>query len=457
MQTNLIPLYQDSSQGQRAEEILRSCVHCGFCNATCPTYQVLGDELDGPRGRIYQIKQLLEGGEVSDHTREHLDRCLSCRACETTCPSGVQYHELLDIGKQALDQKLPRKKRERLLRSLVHAWLIRPKLFSISMRLGRWLRSAVPFLLPAAIKSKVVEREKVELPNIFRPDRHAVLEAEEKREQKQGRGVLLVFDACVQDAITPQVNQATKIVFESLGFSLEFIGESSVCCGALSQHTDQQVLAKQKARQNIDAWMGRISTTGAQAIIATASGCGVFIKDYPELFDVSDPYFAKAQQIAKLCKDPVELFSNDEERAGRVRGEDLCSALRACISSTVMQGGEHDSGAHDILAYHPPCTLQHGQKLQGAVEALFERLSFPLLVPDDAHLCCGSAGTYSLLQPKLSSQLQENKLQRLNKLEPTVVLSANIGCQAHLASKSEVPVVHWLQYLAQMLTSSTKL
>ena len=457
MQTNLIPLYQDSSEGQRAEEILRSCVHCGFCNATCPTYQVLGDELDGPRGRIYQIKQLLEGGEVSDHTRQHLDRCLSCRACETTCPSGVQYHELLDIGKQALDQKLPRKKRERLLRSFVHAWLIRPKLFSISMRIGRWLRSAVPFLLPAAIKSKVVEREKVELPNISTLDRSASSEAKEKGGKKQSRGTLLVFDACVQDAITPQVNQATKIVFESLGFSLEFIGESSDCCGALSQHTDQQALAKQKARQNIDAWMSRISTTGAQAIIATASGCGVFIKDYPELFGASDPYFAKAQQIAKLCKDPVELFSNDDESEGVERGDKLCSALIACISSGSTQSGEQDSVAHDVLAYHPPCTLQHGQKLQGSVESLFGRLSLPLLVPDDAHLCCGSAGTYSLLQPQLSSQLQENKLQHLNKLKPTVVLSANIGCQAHLASKSDVPVVHWLQYLAQMLTSSTKL
>lgn len=455
MQTNLIPLYQESSKGQRAEEILRSCVHCGFCNATCPTYQVLGDELDGPRGRIYQIKQLLEGGEVSDHTREHLDRCLSCRACETTCPSGVQYHELLDIGKQALDQKLPRKKRERLLRSLLHAWLIRPKLFSISMRIGRWFRSAVPYLLPAAIKSKVVEREKVELPNIFTLDRSASLEAKEK--EKQSRGALLVFDACVQDAITPQINQATKIVFESLGFSLEFIGESSVCCGALSQHTDQQALAKQKARQNIDAWMSRISTTGAQTIIATASGCGVFIKDYPELFDASDPYFAKAQQIAKLCKDPVELFSSYEGGEGSELGEKLCSALRSCISSGATLGDEQNSGMRDILAYHPPCTLQHGQKLQGAVESLFGRLSLPLLVPDDAHLCCGSAGTYSLLQPQLSSQLQYNKLQHLNKLKPTIVLSANIGCQAHLASKSDVPVVHWLQYLAQMLTSSTKL
>lgn len=422
MQTNLIPVYQESSSGQRAEEILRSCVHCGFCNATCPTYQVLGDELDGPRGRIYQIKQLLEGGEVNEETRVHLDRCLTCRACETTCPSGVQYHELLEIGKQVIDEKLPARA-DKLQRKLVHAWLIRPWLFALSLKLGRLFRP----LLPSVFRAKVPPRSKVELEYSSRKFSAAQPE----------RGTILLFSACVQKAVTPQVDEASRIVFEALGYSVEEIADAG-CCGALSQHTSEQAKANVLARQNIDAWSAWIERNEALAIVANASGCGVFIKEYPELFEPSDPYFEKARWLAERCKDPVELI--DEQ------------GIRALQGSL----GDAATRAEEVLAYHPPCTLQHGQKLSGSVEALFRSLGFELLLPRDSHLCCGSAGTYSLLQPELSEILRSNKLRMLDEVEPDLVLSANIGCQSHLAAKSTVPVVHWLQYLAQMLTNSTK-
>lgn len=428
MQTKLIPLYQDAHSGKRAESILRSCVHCGFCNATCPTYQVLGDELDGPRGRIYQIKQFLEGGEVSAHTREHLDRCLSCRACETTCPSGVQYHELLDIGKQALDEALPRPYLAKLKRSVIHATMRRPRLFSLLLSFGRIVRP----LLPLSLRQKVPDRSLLELDL----DRHAASLIPNMNSTRS----ILVFGACVQDAITPQVNEATHIVFRALGFEVESLNQiSSACCGALSQHTDQQALAKAQAKKNIDAWLPIVEKTGAEAIVANASGCGVFLKDYPELFEANDPYHEKALRLSSLCKDPVELLQTEAESA----------RLKALVSQHALDGL--------ALAYHPPCTLQHGQSVNGVVESVFASMGIKLLVPTDAHLCCGSAGTYALLQSELSNALRDNKLEKLGALRPDLILTSNIGCQSHLAAQSQVPVVHWLQYLAQLLTMSTKL
>jgi len=428
MQTNLIPLYQNSEKGQRAEEILRSCVHCGFCNATCPTYQALGDELDGPRGRIYQIKQLLEGEGVGEQTRKHLDRCLTCRACETTCPSGVRYHELLDIGRQALEQKVSRTQASKRKRALIHAWLLRPKLFAISLRMGRLFRA----FLPEYLKAKVPPVELLELP--LKQYAHEEQEAPEGSSTSR-RGTILVFGACVQDLITPQVNQATRIVFKKLGFGVEMIGESS-CCGALSQHMDAQAHALDSARRNIDAWLQQVERYAAVAIVANASGCGVFIKDYPELFSQDDPYYEKAKRLSSLCKDPVELLNQDE----------LVSELKSRLCFT-----------DDVLAYHPPCTLQHGQGLQGMVEALFSAIGKTVLLPRDAHLCCGSAGAYSLLEPELSETLRNNKVDALSSLQPDLVLTANIGCQSHLAGKNDVPVVHWLQYLALRIQDTKKL
>lgn len=423
MQTSLIPIYQECDFGQRAEEILRSCVHCGFCNATCPTYQVLGDELDGPRGRIYQIKQMLEGGEVNEETRKHLDRCLTCRACETTCPSGVQYHELLEIGKQVIDEKLPPRK-DLWRRKLIHAWLIRPWLFALSLKLGRLFRP----ILPRLFKEKIPPQHNVELA------------FSERKNSTQGAecGTILLFSACVQKAVTPQVDEATRIVFEALGYRVQEITDSG-CCGALSQHTSEQAKAKALAKQNIDAWSEWIHSEGASAIVANASGCGVFIKEYPELFAKSDPYYEKALWLAERCKDPVELI--DQQAVAKL--QDLLGRGQSATSDKV-------------LAYHPPCTLQHGMKLSGAVEQVFSSLGVQLHLPSDAHLCCGSAGTYSLLQPELSCTLRTKKLASLDAIEPELVISANIGCQSHLAAKSNVPVVHWLQYLAQMLTNTTK-
>ncbi|KZY74560.1 hypothetical protein A3742_03875 [Oleiphilus sp. HI0071] len=423
MQTNLIPIYQESGFGQRAEEILRSCVHCGFCNATCPTYQVLGDELDGPRGRIYQIKQMLEGGEVNEETRTHLDRCLTCRACETTCPSGVQYHELIEIGRQVIDEKLPARA-DQWQRKLVHAWLIRPWLFALSLKLGRFFR---PFL-PQVFKAKVPPKNKVEL----------AYPAVKTFHQQADSGTILLFSACVQKAVTPQVDEATRVVFEALGYRVQEITDAG-CCGALSQHTSEQAKAKALAKRNIDAWSQWIDNESASAIVANASGCGVFVKEYPELFAKSDPYYEKALWLAERCKDPVELIDQ--------------SALAKLQS---LLGDDQGSRSDKVLAYHPPCTLQHGMKQSGAVENVFSSLGVQLRLPQDSHLCCGSAGTYSLLQPELSDTLRSRKIASLDAIEPELVLSANIGCQSHLAAKTNVPVVHWLQYLAQMLTNTTK-
>jgi glycolate dehydrogenase iron-sulfur subunit len=438
MQTKLIPLYQESESGQRAEEILRSCVHCGFCNATCPTYQALGNELDGPRGRIYLIKQMLEGAPVSAKTREHLDRCLSCRSCETTCPSGVQYHELLDIGRELMNNDLPRSRAQRLRRSLVFFVLSRQVLFRILMFFGRLTRP----LLPPQIKAKVPPVARLQV------NRHVNAPFSKTRAPSSSafsstlqEGELLFLDGCVQDAIAPRVNKATRFVFERLGYQCSSLASVS-CCGAMGFHMDKQEQAREQARANIDAWLAHADTVAVRAIIVNASGCGALVKDYPELFSTTDPYREKAERVRDLCLDPVELLD--------LQRDQLAQELQAVSDSSDRVLGSR-------VGFHPPCSLQHGQKLGGRVEALFHTLGVSLYVPTDAHLCCGSAGTYSLFQPELSSQLKHNKLNYLKRLNIDRIVTANIGCQAHLASESDVPVQHWLELLAEMLTNAARL
>ncbi len=407
MQTTLSEHARSLPRGEEAESILRSCVHCGFCNATCPTYQLLGDELDGPRGRIYLIKQVLEGKEVTEKTQLHLDRCLSCRNCETTCPSGVDYHNLLDIGREVVDAAVPRPLGQRLLRDSLRAVVPNASLFKSLTQLGNSFRP----LLPGALKTK--------LPGNIRPAK--------ARPTRQHARQMLILEGCVQPGLSPNTNAATARVLDRLGISVTSIAQAG-CCGAVDYHLNAQEQGLQRARRNIDAWWPSIQA-GAEAIVQTASGCGAFVKDYGHLLR-NDPAYAQiAAAISERTKDLVEVL----------RAEPL-EQLGGCTRQT--------------LAFHCPCTLQHAQKLGGAVESVLTRLGFNLTPVPDSHLCCGSAGTYSIIQPVLAKQLRDNKMNALESGNPDVIATANIGCQTHLASANRTPVKHWIELIEDALPPS---
>ena len=404
MQTTLSERARELPRAAEAESILRTCVHCGFCNATCPTYQLLGDELDGPRGRIYLIKQVLEGNEVTQKTQQHLDRCLSCRNCETTCPSGVDYHNLLDIGRAVVDAAVPRPLGQRLLREGLRRTVPHPELFKGLVNSGQVFRA----LLPDALQSKL--------------PRHATPAKPRPRTHRDRQ--VLMLEGCVQPSLSPNTNAAAARVLDRLGISVISSREAR-CCGAVDYHLDAQAAGLDRARRNIDAWWPSIEK-GAEAIVQTASGCGAFIKDYGHLL-ASDPAYAdKAKKVSALALDLVEVLRNEP----------------------LEQLGIH---ASQRLAFHCPCTLQHGQKLGGAVEALLMQLGFNLTSVPDGHLCCGSAGTYSLTQPALSRQLRDNKLNALESGHPEVIVTANIGCQSHLDGAGRTPVRHWIELVEAAL------
>jgi len=404
MQTTLSENAKLLPRAEEAESILRSCVHCGFCNATCPTYQLLGDELDGPRGRIYLIKQVLEGNEVTEKTQLHLDRCLSCRNCESTCPSGVDYHNLLDIGRAVVDQAVPRPLNQRLMRSAIRAVVPNATLFKNLIQLGRTFSP----LMPAALKAK--------LPRQIHPAR--------PRPTAQHARRVLILEGCVQPGLSPNTNAATARVLDRLGISITPISQAG-CCGAVDYHLNAQEAGLNRARRNIDAWWPSVES-GAEAIVQTASGCGAFVKDYGHLLKDDPVYAAKAQKISALTKDLVEVLREEPlEKLG------VKTDLR--------------------LAFHCPCTLQHAQKLGGAVESVLSRLGFNLTAVPDGHLCCGSAGTYSITQPELSLQLRDNKMNALESGKPQVIVTANIGCQTHLDSAGRTPVRHWIELVEDAL------
>ena len=405
MQTNLSPEYQHTADGLEAEAILRKCVHCGFCTATCPTYQLLGDELDGPRGRIYLIKQVLEGETPTRDTQLHLDRCLTCRNCETTCPSGVQYGHLIDIGRKLVDEKVPRPASEQAMRWALKEGLNSP-LFAPAMKLGQTVRS----LLPGGIKAKVPEaRSSGNLPT-----------------QTHERKVLLLA-GCVQPAMSPNINSATARVLDACGIQT-VVEPLAGCCGGVKFHLNDQDAAIVQMKNNIDAWWPHV-VNGAEAIVMNASGCGVTVKDYGHILRNDAVYAEKAKRISELTKDLSELLP------------DLLPALRQRIQPQTAQ-------AQGLMAFHPPCTLQHGQQLKGGVEIHLNQLGFTLKVANtEAHLCCGSAGTYSVLQPVIATQLRDRKLGNLNEMQPRAILSANIGCITHLQSGTQVPVRHWVEML----------
>ncbi|MCT8950219.1 glycolate oxidase subunit GlcF [Pseudomonas iridis] len=404
MQTTLSEQSRQLPRAAEAEKILRSCVHCGFCNATCPTYQLLGDELDGPRGRIYLIKQVLEGAPATAQTQLHLDRCLSCRNCETTCPSGVDYHNLLDIGRAVVDQAVPRPAAQRLLREGLRALAPNPRLFKGLLRVGATFRP----LLPRMFESKLPQSM---LTSGLRPvPRHA-------------RRVMLL-EGCVQPGLSPNTNDATARVLDRLGISVIPVAEAG-CCGALDYHLDAQAKGLDRARQNIDAWWPHLQN-GAEAIVQTASGCGAFIKDYGHLLEADPVYADKARRISEMTIDLVQVLAQEPL-------EQICAA------------------SEQRIAVHCPCTLQHALKLGGAVEAVLTRLGFNLTAVPDGHLCCGSAGTYSLTQPTLARQLRDNRLNALESGRPQLIVTSNIGCQSHLASAGRTPVMHWIERVDQSL------
>jgi len=404
MQTNISEQFLTNPDIKDAETILRSCVHCGFCTATCPTYQLLGDELDGPRGRIYLIKQVLEGNEISSKTQSHLDRCLTCRSCETTCPSGVRYGRLVEIGREIVDQQVPRNLLQTVSRMLLRKIVPYPRRFAPIYKLGLLFRP----LLPATLKRKMPVPQSSS-------DTETVT-----RERK-----MLVLQGCVQSVVTPQTNQAASRILQKLDIELVSAPDAG-CCGAVSHHLSAAEEGLDFMRRNIDAWWPFIEQ-GAEAIIITASGCGTVVKDYAELLKHDRQYADKAKKVSALAKDVSEIL----------RDEDL--------SSLATNRADDRSGIK--VAFHSPCTLQHGQKLNGVVENILSSAGFTLIEVQDPHLCCGSAGTYSILQAKLSQQLLDNKLSALQSGQPDIIVTANIGCQMHMASKAQVPVKHWLEVL----------
>ena len=409
MQTSIAEEIKLTPAGQEADTILRKCVHCGFCTATCPTYQLLGDELDGPRGRIYLIKQVLEGEQTSRKTQNHLDRCLTCRACETTCPSGVNYHRLADIGRQIVETRVTRPLGERIMRRALRAVLPYPGRFGPLLRLGQSLR---PFL-PETLKKKIPPLRRAE------PWPH-------RKHSRQ----MLILEACGQATAMPTTNAATARLLDRLGIEL-VTATGSGCCGALSHHLGAEEEGLTFMRRNIDAWWPHIEN-GAEAIVITASGCGAMVREYAEALQYDTDYADKAARITALSRDISEVLADEDLGA--------------------LQG----LGEGQKVAFHSPCTLQHGQQISGVVENILERAGFNLTTVPDSHLCCGSAGTYSLLQRPLSQQLLTNKLAALQSGTPDVIATANIGCHMHLETEAEIPVMHWVELLDATLSAPTQ-
>jgi len=406
MQTNLADFIKGTADGDEAEAILRACVHCGFCTATCPTYQILGDELDGPRGRIYLIKQVLEGAAVTHKTQLHLDRCLTCRNCETTCPSGVKYGRLADIGRKVVEQRVRRPLAERVTRAVLREALPRKWIFTPLYQAGKLVR---PLLSPAL------------------QDKLPATPSAGKWPARVHARKMLALDGCVQPAMAPNINAAAARVLDACGVQL-IVAPKAGCCGALRYHLNDQDAALNDMRRNIDAWWPMVEQV--EAIVMTASGCGVTVKEYGHLLAHDAAYAAKAARIAALTRDLSEVVPQFEA--------ELADKLKGKLAKRV--------------AWHPPCTLQHGQQIRGKVEGVLRAAGVDVKLCADSHLCCGSAGTYSVLQPGLATELRDRKLANLLATGPEVIVSANIGCLSHLQSGTGVPVTHWIELIDQALS-----
>lgn len=413
MQTTIAPSLADDPRAIAAADVLKKCVHCGFCLATCPTYNLLGDEQDSPRGRIYLIKQVVEGHEPTEVTRTHLDRCLTCRNCETTCPSGVEYGHLVDAGRSLVEERVPRSGKAVWLRKLILSVLPYSKRVGPLVKMGQWVRP----LMPAKLASSIPMRQSVP----WAP-----------RVQTHPR-TMLVLDGCVQPSMAPATNVSAARVLSAFGISLE-TAKSSGCCGAVHFHLNEQGKAREFMKQNIDAWWPFVES-GCEAIITTASGCGVMVKDYGHVLADDPDYADKAKRISELSCDIVE-------------------ALSQVLSQEDVSQYKTTSVGMGKIAYHPPCTLQHGQKLPMAAETILTQFGFKLSPVADSHTCCGSAGTYSIFQPEISHQLRDNKVASLLADEPDIIATANIGCQLHIQAGSGRRVVHWIELLDTVITES---
>jgi len=412
MQTNLADFIKNTPDGDEADAILRACVHCGFCTATCPTYQLLGDELDGPRGRIYLIKQVLEGAPVTQSTQLHLDRCLTCRNCESTCPSGVKYGRLVDIGRKVVEQRVERPLGERLKRAVLKSGLPRSWVFTPALRTGQMLRP----LLSRAWRDKI--------PTLRSPG---------ERPTRTHARRMLVLEGCAQPGMAPNINAATARVLDALGVQL-LSAPKAGCCGAVRYHLNDHDAGLDDMRRNIDAWWPYVSgENGAavEAIVMTASGCGVMVKEYGHLLARDPAYAEKAARISALTRDLSEILPEFEQQ------------LAALMGGRIMER----------ITFHPPCTLQHGQQIRGKVEGVLRAVGVDVQLCADSHLCCGSAGTYSLLQPELSLQLRDRKLAKLEATGPQTIVTANVGCQAHLQSGTRTPVLHWIELIDAALSA----
>jgi len=408
MQTKLSSEFKNSQDGKDAESILRACVHCGFCNATCPTYQILGDELDGPRGRIYLIKEMLEGGAVGRSTQQHLDRCLTCLNCETTCPSGVRYGKLVSIGRALVDARVERPWKERFPRWLLKEGLTSP-LFAPLIRVAMHARR----LVPGALRKYV--------PRPALPGAAAWPTARHERK-------VLLLAGCVQPALLPNINAATARVLDACGIET-LIADGAGCCGALRDHLSDHEGGLRDARRNIDAWWPLVAAGTVDAIVMNASACGLAVKRYGDALERDSAYAIKAARISALTRDLSEMLP------------DITLSLKDKLRIPVGR-----------ITFHAPCTLQHGQNLRGGVEAQLAALGFDVQPAiRDGHLCCGSAGTYSVLQPDLARELRDRKLANLAATNPRVIASANVGCIQHLQSGTLLPVRHWVELLDEAL------
>ncbi|MEJ7137718.1 glycolate oxidase subunit GlcF [Amphibiibacter pelophylacis] len=430
MYTALSPALQDDERAQKAQQLLSSCVHCGFCNATCPTYQLLGNELDGPRGRLYLIKQVLEGAEATRETQQHLDRCLTCRNCETTCPSGVNYVRILDVGREIVDERVERPRGERLRRWMLREGLGSP-LLSTAVKAGQTLRP----LMPASLQKNIPTRDQA-------PPRSEKLgKAHRWPIREHARKVLLLL-GCVQPSLRPNINSATARVLDAVGIQ-SLVGDGVGCCGAVRLHLGDSEKGLKQVRQNVDAWWPHIQSGEIERIVMNVSGCGLTVKQYGELL-ADEPYYAKrAAAISAMTVDVSEL-------------------LPSLVPDLALRLRDSDSASRPTLVWHAPCTLQHGQGVTSAVQTSLRELGFVVRQDDlGGHLCCGSAGTYSVLQPELSQQLRDARLRDLHALAADgpppsaghVLISANIGCISHLQSGTQWPVKHWVEVLDDHLVS----
>jgi len=417
MQTRLADFIKNSPQGKEADAILRSCVHCGFCLATCPTYQLLGDELDSPRGRIYLMKQMLEGQPVTQKTQLHLDRCLTCRACESTCPSGVRYAELVDISRDLIEKQVKRPTDKTVMRYLLRKVLPNPALFKPLARMGQWVRP----LLPGGLKKKIPPAVKLS---------HSWPKPDHQRK-------MILLEGCVQPTFAPTINVATARVLDALGISL-IKSPQAGCCGAIAYHLNAQEEGLDAMRNNIDAWWPFIENNNVEAIVMTASGCGVTVKEYGHMLRHDPAYVQKAAKISAMTKDIGEILVTEQDKLKQILAHRKDTSTRPTR-----------------LAFHSPCTLQHGQQIRGQVESILQAAGFELTVVPDAHLCCGSAGTYSILQPELSQQLLKNKVNALESGNPQQVVTANIGCLMHLQNGTSLPVSHWIEMVEEILFKKT--